>query len=47
MKELEDEYRRFKKIYAEERLKSEIIQGAMPKKWSSHLREKRWLWQPY
>ena len=47
LKELEDENRRLKKMYAEERLKAEIIQEAMAKKWRSHLREKRWLWQPY
>ncbi len=33
LKELEDENRRLKKMYAEERLKSEIIQEAMEKKW--------------
>jgi putative transposase len=33
MKELEDENRRLKKMYAEEQLKSEIIQEAMAKKW--------------
>lgn len=33
MKELEDENRRLKKMYAEERLKAEIIQEAMKKKW--------------
>ncbi len=32
MKELEEENRRLKKMYAEERLKSEIIQEAMAKK---------------
>ena len=32
-KELEDENRRLKKMYAEERLKAEIIQEAMAKKW--------------
>lgn len=32
LKELEDENRRFKKMYAEERLKAEIIQEAMAKK---------------
>ncbi|MBA5226617.1 MULTISPECIES: IS3 family transposase [Pectobacterium] len=32
LKELEDENRRLKKMYAEERLKAEIIQEAMPKK---------------
>ena len=33
MKELEDENRRLKKMYAEERLKAEIIQEALAKKW--------------
>ena len=33
LKQLEDENRRLKKMYAEERLKSEIIQEAMAKKW--------------
>jgi len=33
MKELEEENRRLKKMYVEERLKSEIIQEAMTKKW--------------
>ena len=33
MKELEAENRRLKRMYAEERLKSEIIQEAMAKKW--------------
>ena len=33
IKELEDENRRLKKMYAEERLKAEIIQEAMAKKW--------------
>ena len=33
MKELEAENRRLKKMYAEERLKAEIIQEAMGKKW--------------
>ena len=32
LKELEDENRRLKKMYAEERLKSEIIQETMAKK---------------
>ena len=32
MKDLEDENRRLKKMYAEERLKSEVIQEAMAKK---------------
>ena len=33
LKELEEENRRLKKMYAEERLKAEIIQEAMKKKW--------------
>lgn len=33
MKELEEENRRLKKMDAEERLKTDIIQEAMTKKW--------------
>jgi putative transposase len=33
MKELEDENRRLKKMYTEEKLKAEIISEAMQKKW--------------
>jgi putative transposase len=33
MKELEDENRRLKKMYAEERLKAEVIAEALAKKW--------------
>ena len=33
MKELEDENRRLKKMYAEERLKAEIVQEALRQKW--------------
>jgi putative transposase len=33
MKELEDENRRLKKMYADERLKAEIIAEALTKKW--------------
>jgi putative transposase len=33
LKELEDENRRLKKMYAEERLKAEIISEALAKKW--------------
>lgn len=33
LKELKDENRRLKTMYAEERLKSEIIQEATAKKW--------------
>jgi len=31
LKELEDENRRFKEVYAEERLKAEIVQEALQK----------------
>jgi len=33
MKELEDENRRLQKMYAEERLKADILKEAMAKKW--------------
>jgi len=33
LKELEDENRRLKKMYAEERLKAEILNEAITKKW--------------
>jgi putative transposase len=33
MKELEDENRRLKKMYAEERLKAEMVTEALQKKW--------------
>ena len=33
LKELADENRRLKKMYAEERLKAEIVQEALQKKW--------------
>jgi putative transposase len=33
MKELEDENRRLKKMYVEERLKAEIVAEALAKKW--------------
>ena len=33
IKELEEENRRLKKMYAEERLKAEIVQEALEKKW--------------
>jgi putative transposase len=41
MKELEEENRRLKKMYAEERLKAEIIQEAMSKNQDYVT---RWLW---
>ncbi len=43
MKELEDENRRLKKMYAEERLKAEVISEAMAKKWRSPVSVARWL----
>lgn len=33
LKELEDENRRLKKMYADERLKAEIVREALEKKW--------------
>jgi putative transposase len=33
MKELEEENRRLKKMYVEEKLKAEIVQEALQKKW--------------
>ena len=33
MKELEEENRRLKKMYAEERMKAEIVAEALAKKW--------------
>ncbi len=33
LKELEDENRRLKKMYAEERLKAEVVKEALTKKW--------------
>jgi putative transposase len=42
MKELEDENRRLKKMYAEERLKAEIVAEALAKKWWRHLGGERW-----
>jgi len=33
LKELEEENRRLKKMYAEERLKAEVVQEALTKKW--------------
>ena len=33
MKELEEENRRLKRIYAEERMKAEIVAEALAKKW--------------
>jgi len=46
MKELEDENRRLKKMYAEERLKAEIVAEALAKKWWRHLSGGRWRSRP-
>jgi putative transposase len=43
MKGLKMENRRLKKMYAEERLKYEVVQEAMAKKWRSRLCDERWL----
>ena len=42
LKELEDENRRLKKMYAEEKLKAEIAREAIEKKWESHPVARRW-----
>ncbi len=42
MKELEEENRRLKKMYLEEKLKAEIVAEALEKKWLGHLAEGRW-----
>ena len=42
MKELEEENRRLKKMYLEEKLKAEIVSEALEKKWRGHLAEGRW-----
>ena len=43
LKELEVENARLKKMYADECLKSDILQDAMSKKWSRPSGAKRWL----
>ena len=47
LKEFEEESRRLKKMYAEERLKAEISAEAMQKKWLRHLGDARWRNGPY
>ena len=42
LKELEEENRRLKKMYAEEKLKAEIVREAIEKKWYSHPIVRRW-----
>ncbi len=42
MKELEDENRRLKKMYLEEKLKAKIVAEALEKKWWGHLTDGRW-----
>jgi putative transposase len=46
MKELEDENRRLKKMYAEERLKAALRKEALKRKWYSHLSAMRWRKKP-
>lgn len=46
MKELEEENCRFKTMYAEERIKVEIVQAVWQKKWCSILSERRWRNRP-
>ena len=42
MRELEEENRRLKKMYLEEKLKAEIVAEALEKKWCGHLTDGRW-----
>ena len=42
MKELEEENRRLKKMYLEEKLKAEIVSEALEKKWCCHPDVRRW-----
>ena len=44
LKELEDENRRLKKMYAEVQLQADVLKEAMAKKWWSRLRVERWLY---
>ena len=47
LKELEEENRRLKKMYAEERLRAEIVAEALQKKWLRHLDDARWRYRQY
>jgi len=40
---LEDENRRFKKFYPQERLNAETVEFIIGKKWSSQLDDENWL----
>jgi len=42
MKELEEENRRLKKMYLEEKLKAEIVSEVLEKKWWGHPDVRRW-----
>lgn len=42
MKELEEEKRRLKKMYIEEKLKAEVIAEAIAKKWQARHAVARW-----
>ena len=48
LKELQDENRRLKKMYAEAQLSADLLKEAMSKKWRGHLNGGRWpdrLWK--
>jgi putative transposase len=42
LKELQDENRRLKKMYADAQLSAELLKEAMAKKWCGHLNAGRW-----
>lgn len=42
LKELQDENRRLKKMYAEAQLSADLLKEAMSKKWCGHLNAERW-----
>src|SRR6195952_6053342 len=42
MKELEEENRRLRKMYMDEKLKAEIVSEALAKKWGGHFDGARW-----
>jgi len=42
LKELEDENRRLKKMYAESQMSAELLKEALRKKWWGHLSAGRW-----
>jgi len=42
MKELEEENRRLRRMYVEEKLKADIVAEALEKEWRGHLGDARW-----